>query len=255
MRSVVSILLAFASVALAETNYIEGQVFVVTAAHESVKLGLVVVAACRADEFADAVSATKSKIDSERAKLDTMRPVADAMAATAAQLHDAVTRAPEPTLSTLLGESIRLEVDTAMLVQRVRWRSDYLDCAAPYFKNLPHPIASAKTDADGKFKMELPASTGQTVVVASATGLLPGALENYYWTVKITPPATVTLSNDNLTSAGSNDSALQTVWLTGAPNEDTADTLKAELQKLRTDVQKINHDFLVSTGKAEHYSR
>ena len=173
MRSVVSILLAFASVALAETNYIEGQVFVVTAAHESVKLGLVVVAACRADEFADAVSATKSKIDSERAKLDTMRPVADAMAATAAQLHDAVTRAPEPTLSTLLGESIRLEVDTAMLVQRVRWRSDYLDCAAPYFKNLPHPIASAKTDADGKFKMELLPEVGQkpAPVVAHPDGI------------------------------------------------------------------------------------
>jgi hypothetical protein len=94
-------------------------------------------------------------------------------------------------------------------------RSAYLNSAAPYFKNLPHPIALVKTDADGKFKMELPSPIDQVIIVASTTRqVLLGQLENYFWAVKVKPPATITLSNDNLTHAASSDSALQTLMLT-----------------------------------------
>lgn len=131
-------------------------------------------------------------------------------------------------------------------------RSEYLDSAAPYFKNLPHPIALVKTDADGKFKMELPSSIGQIIIVATATREVLDRRENYFWAVKVKPPATITLSNDNLTHAASSDSALQTSALTGVPNEeDTADNLKSDGRKLATDAEKMMHDFSVSTGTAE----
>jgi hypothetical protein len=132
------------------------------------------------------------------------------------------------------------------------WRADYLNSGAPYFKNLPHPIASVKTDADGKFKLELPSSTDQVIIVATATRHVPtGERENYFWAVKVMPPATVTLSNDNLTDSGATDSALQTLPpLTSRPEmeQDTADKLKDELRKLKSDADKLKHDLSVSTG-------
>jgi stress response protein SCP2 len=153
-------------------------------------------------------------------------------------------------------------MNTNRLSHRVTRRADYLNSGAPYFKNLPHPIASVKTDADGKFKLELPSSTDQVIVVASAARHVPtGERENYFWAVKVTPPATVTLSNDNLTDSGATDSALQTLpLLTSRPElvkgvltktpyeQDTADTLKDELRKLKSDADKLKHDLLVSTG-------
>jgi hypothetical protein len=152
-------------------------------------------------------------------------------------------------------------MNTNRLSHRVRWRADYLNSGAPYFKNLPHPIASVKTDADGKFKLELPSSTDPVIVVASATRHLPtGERENYFWAVKVTPPATVTLSNDNLTDSGGTDSVLQTLHLTSRPEmvdgirtetpyeQDTADKLKDELQKLKSEADKLKHDILAITG-------
>jgi hypothetical protein len=88
-----------------------------------------------------------------------------------------------------------------------------------------------------------------------------GERENYFWAVKVAPPATVTLSNYNLTESGAIDSALQTLpLLTSRPElvkgvltktpyeQDTADTLKDELRKLKSDADKLKHDLLVSTG-------
>jgi hypothetical protein len=90
MKTLVLISLCFASIAVAESNFIDGQVFIVTGGHESVKLGLVAVAACRPDEFASAVASTKSQIESERAKLDDIRPRANESVEAASQLVNAV---------------------------------------------------------------------------------------------------------------------------------------------------------------------
>jgi len=259
-------MLCVASIASAKDNFIDGQVFIVTG-HESVKLGLVTVAAYRPDEFASAAASTQSRIESERPKLDAVRVIAVQMAAVSSELERAVTTADirafkSDAWSTLFSDCTKIEMNTNRLSHRVTWRADYLNSGAPYFKNLPHPIASVKTDADGKFKLELPSSTDQVIVVASATGHVPtGERENYFWAVKVTPPATVTLSNDNLTDSGATDSVLQTLHLltsrpemvdgilTETPYEqDTADKLKDELRKLKSDADKLKHDLLVSTG-------
>lgn len=253
MRALAFLMFCFASVALAQTNFVDGQVFIVTGAHESVKLGLVAVAACRPDEFASAVDATKSQIESERPKLDDIRPRADKSVEAASHLIDAVNEAIDsPSVSASVLEVLlpmspeckKLKTNYEDLVDRVSRRSEYLNSAAPYFKNLPHPIALVKTDADGKFKMELPSSIGEIIIVASATRRVLGPQENYFWAVKVKPPATITLSNDNVTHAASSGSALQTLALTGVPNEeDTADNLKSEGRKLATDFEKIARDF------------
>ena len=282
-------ILCLGPVALAGTNFIDGQVFIVTGGHESVKLGLVAIAACRPDEFTSAVGLTKSQIESERAKLDDIRLRADESVAAASQLEDAVSKAsilPEPPklddirpradesvekelkelaaasqlkdavskasiLDTLLSEYSKLKVNAENLADRVRRRTEYLNSAGPYFKNLPRPIALVKTDVDGKFKLELPSSIDQVIIVASATREVFGPRENYFWAVKVKPPATIMLSNDNLADAASSDSALQTLALTGVPDdEDTADNLKAAGRNLAADAEKILRDFQSNTGSS-----
>jgi hypothetical protein len=253
MRTLAFLMLCFASVALAGTNFIDGQVFIVTGGHESVKLGLVAVAACRPDEFASAVASTKSQIESERPKLDDIRLRANKSVELTSHLVDVVNEEVissfSATLYNVSVDCIKLKVNAEHLADRVSRRSEYLNSAAPYFKNLPHPIALVKTDADGKFKMELPSPIDQVIIVASTTRqVLLGQLENYFWAVKVKPPATTTLSNDNLTHAASSDSALQTLMLTGVPNEeDTADSLKSEGRKLATDTEKILGEIGVPT--------
>jgi hypothetical protein len=257
MKTLALAILSVASIASAEDNFVDGQVFIVTGTHESVKLALVTVAACRPDEFASAAASTQSQIESERPKLDAVRVIAVQMAAVASELERAVTKADirafkSDDWSTLFSDCTKIEMNTNRLSHRVTWRADYLKSGAPYFKNLPHPIASVKTDADGKFKLELPSSTGQVIVAASATRQVPtGERENYFWAVNVTPPATVTLSNDNLTDSGATDSALQTLPLLRSRPElveqDTADKLKDELRKLKSEADKLKHDLLVST--------
>jgi uncharacterized protein YbaA (DUF1428 family) len=248
-------MLCVISIASAENNLIDGQVFVVSGAHERVKLGLVTVAAYRPDEFASVAASTQSQIESERPKLDAVRVIAVQMAAVASELERAVTTADIRAFksdgwSTLFSDCTKIEMNTNRLSHRVTWRADYLNSGALYFKNLPHPIASVKTDADGTFKLELPSSTDQVIVVATATRHVPtGEYENYFWAVKVTPPETVTLSNDNLTDSGATDSALQTLRpLTSHPEmeQDTADKLKDDLRKLKSDADKLKHDLLVS---------
>jgi hypothetical protein len=250
MKKLALISLCFASIAAAESNFIDGQIFIVTGGHESVKLGLVAVAACRPDEFASAVASTKSQIESERPKLDDIRSRANQSVELTSQLVDLVKKAAKSdSWAMAYAKSLELKTNAEHLADRVSRRSEYLNSAAPYFKNLPHPIALVKTDVDGKFKMELPSSVDQIIIAASTTRqVLLGPLENYFWAVKVKPPATITLSNDNLTHAASRDSALQTLALTGVPNEeDTADNLKSEGRKMVTDVQEIGRDLGLET--------
>jgi hypothetical protein len=93
MKTLALISLCFASIAVAENNFIDGQIFIVIGGHESVKLGLVAVAACRPDEFASAVASTKSQIESERPKLDDIRQRATGTVELTSQLVDLVNKA------------------------------------------------------------------------------------------------------------------------------------------------------------------
>jgi hypothetical protein len=136
MKALAFASLFIASIAYAKSNSIEGQVFIVTGGHESVKLGLVAVAACRPDEFASAVASTKTQIDSERPKLDAIRPIADQMAKVASELkksimggHGAFVMSPD--FYTLLSDSSKMEWNTGTLAARVACRADYLNSGVP----------------------------------------------------------------------------------------------------------------------------
>lgn len=72
-----------------------------------------------------------------------------------------------------------------------------------FFRELPVPLTSTKTNSEGKFNILIPGS-GLHVIVASATRHVFDEVEKYYWITTIDPKngsrQTAILSNDNLIS-------------------------------------------------------
>lgn len=71
--------------------------------------------------------------------------------------------------------------------------------ANTYSKELPEPVSSAVTDADGHYKLPLLAQ-GRYFIVAHASRTTPAGEERYHWFVPITWPemTNVDLNNSNL---------------------------------------------------------
>lgn len=81
-----------------------------------------------------------------------------------------------------------------------------------YFNSPPTPLAVAKTDADGKFSLQL-YKKGEFVLAAQAQRQVSGNTEKYFWLVRVRPDRKsvmqVMLSNDNLITANSPESAVR----------------------------------------------
>jgi len=73
-----------------------------------------------------------------------------------------------------------------------------------FFRKLPAPLTSAKTNSEGNFNLLIPGS-GLHVITASATRRVVEDVEKYYWITTIDPKKgsrqIVILSNDNRVSA------------------------------------------------------
>lgn len=81
-----------------------------------------------------------------------------------------------------------------------------------YFTSLSTPLAISKTDADGKFSFQIP-TKGEFVLAAQAQRQVADNVEKYFWLVRVHSDGKsemqVMLSNDNLVTANSADSAVQ----------------------------------------------
>ena len=71
---------------------------------------------------------------------------------------------------------------------------------AHLFENLPNPVLTAKTNADGVCSLELP-SSGKWIVAASAQRMVGDKMERYFWLVEVpdgkSSGTPLFLSNDN----------------------------------------------------------
>ncbi len=75
-------------------------------------------------------------------------------------------------------------------------------------------MASVKTDADGKFSIQLDRNI-KVVLAAYAARQVVGKVENYYWLVTVSldgqPSKRIFLSNDNLATSEFKDSLVRVV--------------------------------------------
>ncbi len=211
---VVSVLLC----ASMDAKTIRGDVFIVTAGGPAIKLALVQVKAISKIEMENHIAKIEQQIAPERAEADSA--VSRAMKESDArikQMQAMTLKEIQKQMADDLKRS-RAERDKAiqapilarLQLRELRARQKTLNSAAPFFVDLPQPVATAKTDADGRFELTIP-DKGEYVLVASAERTVFNDVERYFWVVRLNSEEfKATLSNDNLTTSGSADSLLTT---------------------------------------------
>lgn len=163
---------------------LEGSVFVVTRGGQNIKLGLVPITLLNAEKFDTAV---KRWVPSS-----------------------------EEFLADLSKTNMNLakNIQRSMLVQKGVISAF---CEANYIcADILEPLSKSKTDADGRFSFRVP-SEGRFVLVAKAQRTILDDEENYYWFLSIElkgEDKQVMLSNDNLATANSPESAVRIPRLT-----------------------------------------
>jgi hypothetical protein len=102
--------------------------------------------------------------------------------------------------------------DIARQLKDLHLQRRHLGSGEYFFQGLPSPIATGKTDADGKFTLVIPRQ-GRYGIVATAVSDADGEREAYFWFVWVSLDGLASkrlrLTNDNMMGAGSPDSALQ----------------------------------------------
>lgn len=216
---------------------LDGDVFIVTQGAENVKLGLVEVKVLPYEESKNSIAKTRAQAEREIADLqpglDAARKALESaqarMKAAKAEANAATNRfeslsfddprngaaseASSDAIDRLTAAIRAFDAAEHAASEREkpfqRWNSGAL-----YFASLPSPVASVKTDADGKFS--IPLDRKNTVVLAAcATRRVADKIENYYWLVAVSldgqPSKRIFLSNDNLATADSKDSLIHVV--------------------------------------------
>ena len=199
---------------------LDGDVFIVTQGAANVKLGLVEVGVLRLEDATSSIAQTMVTEGREMAKLQSQLDAARKALSSAGARHrkeaktlddhqinpsaEEFERAEDAeSLASKEVASARLAL-AALERQAQNWNS-----APLYFESLPPPIASAKTDVDGKFSIMLK-SKAAVAVAAHATRMVGDKVENYYWIVSVSLNGQLSkrifLSNDNLVTSGSKDS-------------------------------------------------
>ncbi len=215
-RSVVLAVLVPILTACSRDGDLAGDVFIVTRGGLNIKLGLVRVTAIPADVVQSHLDSKKQEAEREIAKLEPevqrLQGAYNAARSEANQLDALWTR----DLSNSDKMSAAAEANKkASSIQKdqdaLKERAALFHSSDRYFAGMPSGIASAKTDADGKFSMKIPRK-GKFALAARASREVP-TNETYYWLVFVSLDGQaskhVMLSNDNMVGAGSADSLLK----------------------------------------------
>ncbi len=187
---------------------IQGQVFIVTRSGESIKLGLVEVCAYNRNEIDEALKKVDERLKKSREGSHVISEKVDDLVKQASAAED-----------------YNLTLDLMAPQDLLKRRENYLFSSQPYFAALPNPVACTKTDTDGNFVISVPLF-GQFVIGARARRSVGDETEHYAWLIITDHPAgsqKLMLSNDNLTSAGGENSLLKTEG-----DEDDAEDISKE---------------------------
>lgn len=170
-------------VARPPTTVINGSVFIVTTGKENIKLGLVQVEAIR-----------------ERAVLQHLKRLKamDFIAQREKEVQKEIIDNPPWGATAARNRELRQELE------RIQASRRYGDAAKKLiFDGLPAPLATATTDADGRFTMRVPANTRIVLAAHSSRQIWSYKTEEYYWLCRISALSNerpILLSNQDLLS-------------------------------------------------------
>jgi hypothetical protein len=229
LRLVAIICASIAGATLAQGKDIDGHVFIVTRGAQAIKLPLVQVAAFRKTEIEAHIREVDIRLSADRAKADAA--VKEAIVALQhakragagsdnwlqddikahgpiKDVNDAMRRGEA--VGKRQGEAQKRISSAEARLREAGAQREFVYSAARYLADLPPPLATAKTDADGHFKLTV-ADEEELALVATSSRTVFDHVEKYFWVVRLAPHDTIVqLSNDNLTSSGSADSLLAT---------------------------------------------
>jgi len=122
----------------------------------------------------------------------------------------------------------------------------YLHSAARFFEPLPNALATAKSDSDGKFMIAVPRSS-ETIICATADHEVANSTEHYHWMVKAPQGAnaSITLSNDNLATAGSPQSVIHASF-DSSGREESIEDLRTEVRNFETELNALESDLVAA---------
>jgi hypothetical protein len=197
---------------LAQNRQLAGDVFVVTRGGTNYKLGLVTVSALaegvlqkhlarKTRESELEVSKLQPEIDSQ-----TMaRDAAEARAAELLQIYfgDVGNQARKAASDEAKTKRAQVGAKLSELILH----QNYLKSAQFFYEGLPAAISTAKTDADGKFTIQIPRRR-RVAIAARSSRQIGETNEEYFWIVWVNAQTKrVMLSNDNMMGQGSPESA------------------------------------------------
>ena len=231
---------------------VKGEIFIVTAGHESVKLGLVEIRAFQAAQLNALIESVKKKIAEQEAQLAPISNAADKLESSAKQEDDDVRdkwiHKGYKRFRPISDRASTLRSEASELAFRIKGHSQYLHSVMPFFEVLPQPVAASKSDSDGRFTMKLPRS-GEIVLCAAADRRVAKSLEVYCWMVKVTgnADAPITLSNHNLATSGAPESLIRVAEDCVAEDSGvkvgSIEDLRSELNKLENQFHALETDF------------
>jgi len=168
-----------------KTAAISGQVFIATKGGENIKLSLVDVTAISEKKMLNFLASSQTK---RRTLLDNSDSAAKEFTAAKKLAEQQDNSAFEEIAIIKAKKLIKANEILAPVMS-----------GAYYFTDLPVAVAIDKTDADGKFQLDLP--MGKYALAARSSRQISGEVEEYFWIVWVNVSAknrSVLLSNDNL---------------------------------------------------------
>lgn len=180
----------------------KGQVFVATQGGQNIKMGAVVVRAVKEEVVKKRIAALKnSPAYAISLKADDAKVPYNAAYE---KYMTALKRSSYYDTESDKDELERLKVDYETKSKHYMGLLKELEGTSPsdtLFKNQPDAVASAISDADGNFALELPRE-GRFVVMAQASRKLPDNEEQYFWLVPVSlsgkDSEQLLLSNNNM---------------------------------------------------------
>jgi hypothetical protein len=195
-----------ASCSLSQTNA-SGDVFIVTKGGENFKLGLVNVAVFSDTSIQPFI---QTKLQTETTELVRLNTILDKLDNEATELGNEKQAWPKKVNNKIVqnwtDRSMAIYKEEEQVHEELgpHLRGSFL------FSDLPSATATTKTDANGKFILNL--EPGKYVLAASASRMVGDTTEKYYWFISIAVDSIqqkrIMLSNDNLFKAHSTDNAI-----------------------------------------------
>ncbi|MEQ1861739.1 MAG: hypothetical protein ABMA13_17610 [Chthoniobacteraceae bacterium] len=217
--AILGILSAHTAKAADDVTQVDGQVFIVTKGAGSYKLALVTIGVFDDVVLSENLQRKRTEALPAMTYFTEKAQIAKALVDEAKKVEDAAFKVYLDEIRNQKKKDQYEAAKTAASTARELWRTilgraGYGTSAQYYFSDLPPPLMTTKTDADGKFSFKV-ARNAKYILAAQAERTAGNAKEEYAWMVRVDASGQeakmIFLSNDNLSTADSAQSAIHTV--------------------------------------------